>query len=367
MLQEHLTVSRYIICIHSLTDMKVASPQVAALAAYWKALAAVNNRPNLSPGEIKQLITVKYARPLNEAPRFIKPEPAAPGSPPKYAPVPPGFMPMIWNGIDIFCDSWPVSRWVFGNFSDRSVGQDSDDFPACGLPGEFIGNGPTLTFSAGPTPSPTCLGNGCGKFCDASSPFCGKPGDPPLFNPDFLDPLNPQSPQNPSNPNFTPPGSLPPPTSTVPQPTLTPPPDPSGTPGPAKPKPSYNGHPLRETIIQITTPDSPNDIFLSSLFTEDDKLIQPGLCDNLADNIEQLSQKGLPSSVPNIKIQDDTCAFSATADWNVIKIGERVGTLTCKKWADARCIKDNRSMHCDNAMLPKGVDRQVLAGCDWVL
>jgi hypothetical protein len=89
------------------------------------------------------------------------------------------------------------------------------------------------------------------------------------------------------------------------------------------------------------------------------------MCTLLADNIEQLSQTGPPTSVANIKIQGDTCQFTATTDWNSIKDLEVWGKLTCNKFADGQCVKSSDKEHCGNAALPDGTDRQVFTFCLW--
>src|SRR5689334_4594986 len=80
----------------------------------------------------------------------------------------------------------------------RTFVKRQGDAPACSFTPPS--RRPTLTFTSGPTPSPTCLGTGCGKLCDSSSPFCFGRSNP--FNPDFLDPQNPDTPQNPSHPDY---------------------------------------------------------------------------------------------------------------------------------------------------------------------
>lgn len=337
-----------------------ASPQLAALAAYWRAL-----NPLLSPAELKILLT-------DPARGYVKmPDPPLPGDTRFYP-----NKPQIWNGKDTFCNQWPTT-WSPTNpakrFISDSIGYghsnstntdegDVLDSPSCSFKPTLP---KSLTFTSAPTPSPTCLGNGCGKLCVPTTPFCGTS---PGFNPDFMDPLNPQSPQNPSNPNYTPPGTAIPSTTSGTPPVSTAPPDPSGTPGPAKPKPIYTGgHPLRFKILHITTSDSPATNLLASLTSADDQLVQPDLCNDVAGTIQDNAPKDLPSSISKINIQGDTCTFTATSDWNAIKIGERVGTLDCKKWAQARCIKDNQSGHCANVELPDGLDRLLLSSYDWVL
>jgi hypothetical protein len=328
----------HVIHKHLLTG-NVAAPQVAALAAYWKTL-----RGNLSPANVKRIITVEYARIL-DANNW-----------------PAGNVPIIWNGINTFCNQWPTTQSLafeanatfYGNFSDRAVNDD----PNCALPNNGGGTGPTLTFTSAATPSPTCGGKGCGTLCDPSSYFCSGQGTPP----DFLDPLDPESPQNPSNPNHTtlpttttasPPPSTPTTTTTTTKPT-----------GPSKPTPTLNGHPLRYTILQITSSDEPGTIDLDSVSTEADDLVQPSLCVQV-DLIETLSKTGLPSDISNIKLQGATCEFKATGDWNTLHDLDQVGVLTCDKFSDAQCLKSDTLEHCDNAELPHGDDRQVWVFCIW--
>jgi hypothetical protein len=288
-----------------------ASPQVAALAAYWKSL-----RPGLSAADVKRIIVVDYGRGLDPQP------------------FPRGKVPIIWNGIDVNCNSWPTNQRLtvqgnttfHGNFSERADG------PTCSLPGNNLDNGPTLTFTSGPTASPTCLGTGCGKFCDdANSIFCH---GPPPFNPDFPDPLDPQSPQNPSNPQHT----TPPGTTTA---TPTTPPG-SSTSAPPSPIPTFtNGKPLRYDFL-IEQDGSRQDVKIFDKGYGHDGTVTFDLCKIQVDWTQNAGTLIWPKSL-TFNYMGTTCIYSETNSWENAKTDDVVGKLACKGFSDGTCFKGNQA------------------------
>lgn len=169
----------------------VATPTVAGLAAYFKAL----NSAYMTPSEVKeQIMSLSWSR-----------NPTA---------VWPLYPPIIWNGEGgVFCAN-PGSQIDLGNFGaigtlniSEAVLEKRQNLPSgCSLnptqtnPANNPSKGPTLTFHSG-TASPTCL-SGCGILCSSDNTFCATPGLNPS-NPDFFDPLDPRSPQNPANPSYS--------------------------------------------------------------------------------------------------------------------------------------------------------------------
>src|ERR1700759_13820 len=146
MLREHHMVNVIKRCVLVYTLIfALACPQVAALAAYWKAM-----NPGIQPRDVSFLILRRYSRILDTR--------AAP---------PVANVPVIWNGIDKNCGQWPTvggfraadtnftSYSGFSSHSNVTVPGIADDAPVCTLPSDYPTNGPTLTFTSAPTPSPT--------------------------------------------------------------------------------------------------------------------------------------------------------------------------------------------------------------------
>ncbi|KUJ07893.1 pectin lyase-like protein [Mollisia scopiformis] len=178
-----------------------ASPTVAGLVAYFKALQGDQNDATkfLSPRAVKERVR-DFAWRRNENADW------------------PLFPPVIWNGqAGLFCGtslsrgltSMDLPMSADANFSAHAVQKRQSSGSQCTIDPSKTNpannpnkGGPTWTYQSGPE-GPTCTSGGCGKLCPTGSVFCGDLGDNP-FNPDFWDPLDPRSPQNPANPDYVP-------------------------------------------------------------------------------------------------------------------------------------------------------------------
>jgi hypothetical protein len=268
---------------------------------------------------------------------------------------------VVWDGVGrVDCGDGSGSALDFvGNSSDPIIRKRQNLPPACTLnptasnPANDVG--PTLTFNPG-QPSPICK-SGCGTLCASDSVFCATPGLSPN-NPDFWDPLDPKSPQNPNNPSHTNPTStLPstsaPPTSTTPPLTTTLPP--GGTPSPT-PK-AGDGSALRYdffTTIEDTGGDPLNELWGYGSSTKTSYKI----CDVSPDWSKTTIGTDMPTSVKDFQIQGSNCAYTETSSWSNAKVGDRVGNLTCDKFATATCFKESVKGNCISQVM-------AVTNCKW--